>query len=1730
MNSLSKMAPGKLSLILLSLESFNYTNVNSATITFPEEFTLSGALSGTADQSFTVFKENLLVQETREVIEFNTQTNTVNITHFRLKGSRMNIAFAVWLPPVAGKTNPLTVSLYGDTAQNKLLETNSIEAFLVLDSVSSYDRNDAPLTTIITSITDKFSFRLEFYTPKAIPTGSVVTIFDVFQQVVITPSSCVMDVYDSLAGTYGVITATQQSSSLSGNLGSLTFNQNDIVIIRVSGCFNVPNTAQTVYMDSSISDATKVILSQTLPIDFKAIQFLSSAFVSLGTEQGEDTVISVTFKSDSDIFETGNDRLILNFKETGSTFIDLIFSHFDLTNSANLIDIPCVAVGLSSVISCQLDISDQYSIYIKNYDSILKNQDVVISIHNLVVPNGNFIVNLQLVQAGSTSTTIAQNVVKYSSEATIVVNSPSLVAQALRSSLVSASVYTTTALAFNSVFDLRFELNVDVTFNTPSTLLVKLPTYGNGFILASSLSKISVRINGLDFKYQALPVSDWISISIGSVPAFNLNVAGPNVLSITSLQWPLDMVNTNKLQIVVFNAAGVVVKRYQYAPLPIPLPLSFETFSLAISDTTKSGVNILYTFSFSYPLNINENSRIDITFPPAYDVLNISPKVSASLLVDGNSFGDLTITNSKVIIIGLPYIAKSHPVTIEIRGFINPAVDVNDIFSIEGKMNDISVATTSKTIKLAFTNPLPIGKIYLQALNVFSHNENILTDYRFDINSTVSLSPGAIIAIDFPMQYPYFTPSPNCEIDVELKLIARCFVNNKTVNFEMIDDFVGGNLNLTVRNITNPPSGLTGPFSISFLYSSKVIASLFIAPPDNSIIATDGSDPQSPAPLIPINVVKIEESPKNLYVKDFYFSPNNEGELAEYYFELYIDGSIEVDQEILIIFPSYCDKLLGSDIKFSPRSKLPGTPSLSVKERVIYISNFVETALSETSTLVISIQGVKNPNRVRGGVEGRINIAIRKVDAQKFDYQIEEQILLDTSVAPGWLQINNIELANTYCRYFNDIRITFQLYTAVQTLGNDASLYLSFPPKFVLVEGDTYSCTLSYFGVTNSFYSPHCVVYGNKIWIWFSEKLILQGKFVLTINSIYNLEDEDTINEFILSSLDGYRKSIIERSYFNLDSFQFDFVYSGPLILVNAEQIIMTIQGTQTINIGITTDYPLALDLILKPLLPQGFALSPPELIIKKTEKNWALRITTFGSVALGLYQFAWEKLQDLIPGYYSPIKRTNLQTVFVYRNLITIERAIEVPLGGTNLDCKVYMDVAPAENLELQVRFKEIYPGISIENLNLAFTPSINEQFYSIFFTNITQFQEANLKEIVVIYNLIGKSSGIYGLNYQSATVSILDRDGTPATIKKAAIKILTQHNVTLTFSVSEPCDLFYMITLAGTDEPTVETLTNLGPSKSIYSQSQFGKIRFRDTLTSLLILDGLESITLYDIHFITRDRGGNVNTEVSKIQFMTNAMYHHALLNVFLLKNALSRIEKYQIISKVAFYLSLPIDHVSENVHKYGLNSTESAPDVLNLLISPMKDSPDYPPPAIFIERLSPSSVYSKFPYVDLQRSLYGRSVNIILINFLENPDTLDETENSIILSVNLDKPGYVYAVAIPEEKYVGYAPNSMQIFKGLSSNNEKYFQASIEVYQNGTNFNLTFGSLPSNQTFYIFLVPAVGSVAVPRLMERDYIVEIYASTLEPAIYATLSGASIAQAIRLLLVLAIAYLFSSR
>ena len=149
---------------------------------------------------------------------------------------------------------------------------------------------------------------------------------------------------------------------------------------------------------------------------------------------------------------------------------------------------------------------------------------------------------------------------------------------------------------------------------------------------------------------------------------------------------------------------------------------------------------------------------------------------------------------------------------------------------------------------------------------------------------------------------------------------------------------------------------------------------------------------------------------------------------------------------------------------------------------------------------------------------------------------------------------------------------------------------------------------------------------------------------------IENPVEEGEVDTIVTRTYDGSNRKIVQRSYRNLDPFSFTYKFPGPLIYVNQNKDIYVERGTQTEDLYMTVDYPCLLNLTLKPTLP-GFSSIPYAIPLSRGDMKSTFRLSVPMTLPDGVYYIYWETQNDLIPEYYTPLKKTKVIVLKGNRN-----------------------------------------------------------------------------------------------------------------------------------------------------------------------------------------------------------------------------------------------------------------------------------------------------------------------------------------------------------------------------------------------------------------------------------------------------------------------------------------------
>lgn len=294
----------------------------------------------------------------------------------------------------------------------------------------------------------------------------------------------------------------------------------------------------------------------------------------------------------------------------------------------------------------------------------------------------------------------------------------------------------------------------------------------------------------------------------------------------------------------------------------------------------------------------------------------------------------------------------------------------------------------------------------------------------------------------------------------------------------------------------------------------------------------------------------------------------NEGETATYVLSFFPTKNIQTTQKILIIFPGTFDIRLGNHVKIFSKSGLTGAYDFTIVNRALTIYNFEFYSISYGIPIKLEIHGVINPNKRSVGHSGYLSIGVMEGDKNKYvDYQ-HYAAVVETIEAPGWLKLNEINLSNKYSRDLADY--TFNI-TAGQVIPSGlfwGEIIVDFPQEFQPVVLANKKC---YWGILSSADQVACYI-DKRMMVLNQFDNFLSGDLIFKITSIKNPLDEVTSGMVTIKTYNGMSRSLIERTYPNLDVTNSTYAFRGPTFIVNNNDVIYVERGSQTKDMYMTTN------------------------------------------------------------------------------------------------------------------------------------------------------------------------------------------------------------------------------------------------------------------------------------------------------------------------------------------------------------------------------------------------------------------------------------------------------------------------------------------------------------------------------------------------------------------------------
>ena len=1271
-------------------------------------------------------------------------------------------------------------------------------------------------------------------------------------------------------------------------------------------------------------------------------------------------------------------------------------------------------------------------------------------------------------------------------------------------------------ISFNTLFPLNFVGNPNCKF------LFEFPMYDVGVLPEEG--NVACSLAGLPFNcYQFPSPLNWVYGSFTSDQTPNVLITHTWVIK--NLRWPRHeyIVTAGGLpalaQILnrVYDANGNWIKGNLYASLNSPgasdpttnppKAATFTTARLNVDKKRRLEVDTTYTFTFSSPKDIPSGAIVTLTLPQEYNLMASYPAVQIIIpeFEDASPTQQLRAiiaTANSVVISNVGFLFKNNEFRIILKGMRNPDIIASPQtppcsckveYPILGF--NMLVSYTLPFVDIALEGPFTAGKIDVSAISLFPINQNVEADYTFTFTPWTKLSIGAEIHIKFPAEYIFLPANPNCNVWGGLETFAICYKLVNEIVLRLDSAYNTGAINLKVKDIVNPKVATTSSIEIYTFYDGSVL---------------DETKPDTAK----YRKISLSAQASLLSMREFFFDPVNEGEVAKYTISFIPTNNILAGMNVYIKFPDTFDSRLGREVDIYVLSGLKGDVKISLKERVITISNFNKYDLSLGEPIKVELNGVINPNKPETGYSGSISVGTIWPGSNQFVDYLPRAGSISTVPAAGWLTLNMINATNYYSRSYADYFLNMTLTERIVKSDYGGKLIVDFPANYEVSDG-----VLKCVNQTANLGTMMRCSQEKRLVSAFGHPQELNYDTAFNILRVKNPLDEVTTDSFFVRTYDGFTREIVQRSFENLDPFRFTFTYPGPLIIINDGLPIYCERGTQTKDLYLVMTEIAALNLTFVPVTP-GFSFVPNELKIYIGEIKVKFRVSIPMGFTEGEYEVEWITKGDSDPPIYTPIKKTQVVITGKGNIPIAISKVNDLAYRGNTLPIIFSTDYAPDIGIEVLVGFDKQYSGITLDKQSIQFVAGTNVGTVMVYFSDPNIPLEQVTQSGAIQLQLIGVNKDIYSLPTNTLTFNVINEDVRTPEITDMQLLEVTQTTAKIQFTCSDIATAYYVIALKGTALPSLEEMKTFGPAEFESTESVYGVYYVGQDQTGILNFEGLTAETPYVVHVLLEDRGFNVIQAPGYLEFTTKKRYNAAFVTVRFSQNYINSAERELISKKLAFLMSLNPWKVVESKYTYQqlqgrrmlgqkrhsrvLQTTvqEETFSLVTFTILAEPTSAVYPPPVELGKLLNRADKKQKvkdtFQNFDVNYNIVPIEFKRYDVGFSTKPQIVNVSFDQVNITCNLDNYGYIYAAAVRKDDDLG-KPSSFQVARGLDYRNIPLPSNFVEIDQKFVVFSFTVDYLDSDTDYNLYMTAGSAHPGYPDLMPDANVIFLEFKTLK-------------------------------
>ncbi|CAG9333617.1 unnamed protein product [Blepharisma stoltei] len=1580
-------------------------------------------------------------------MSYSTSTKILIITNFQaFKPQEISLTVQLTNLPNSGATKAIAISTLnenGNTIDQNLSDAKTIISSYTSLSVSLNMANtpnsvQTATFTIIPNILIPNQGYVWFTFPSDFTIGNPTN-----SNCQITPKNVATDNSLSCTSAGTTIKVKLFSSTSTYPAGSGDFLSYHDSKIAISSVLTTPQYEGYYYIDVQSYDQNSLLLetgSVIVHITYPA--FTSSGFLPVHTVKDTPTLLSFTISPSVNI----PSAVIPNDLTNSYSYIEISVPTKDSTNLLFRTDLG-LGAGQESLIECKSP-QKQINCYLAQVPaSTGASNNVVIRI-----------TGYSQISSGSTVEFMFPNI-KYSQSA---VSSIGFIAAYLRSSYKTTTLnrdtvnylagsdptQSSTDSATISLSNLNlfadseltitsFTISTDTTSGLNSAILVRIsPVHGEGYCTDS----ISCKVDNNSKTCFCFSASNMIYIQNSALSA------ATHTLRISGLKNP-GSVPAGRNGIIIYacqnSLAENIVTESTYIPALTEGTLLKAT--LEADDLHKGSAGVTYTIKLQTLNKLPENSKILINFSNMYTLTSLSPGLICSYigLQQASNAGISCVASTTTITISnfLSLPEKSY-INIMIFGFINPSS--SGTFSVKVQTNEgYTIDSFNSIPELNFDTQYTAGELFCADLSPFPSNRYLYADYMFSCAVTNYIHIGGSIHIYFPSQYAAF-PSPlSCILDSGI--LKSCTMNGAEI-VAVTASKIEENFILRVRQIQNPGQGTFSSFYAHTEFNGVTL--------DTTLPSTFSA--------------KILEDPKSLSISDIVFYPRNEGEIATYEFSILPSASFTTDYSISIIFPNSYDNWLGNTIKCSGSYDMSWNSS---NDHEILITLASDYTYCKSCKIDISLYGIINPSYTSAKTD-YFKVGIISENAWiQYNDKAGPALIYES---PSIMILNYLVNLNLYTRYSNSFSLDITFNDMVPSKDNGGEIFVDFPSQYSLDNANP-ECTTSNFWQNGA---PDIEKYYNTIKIE-GNSAAYAGNLEIKIKNISNPLYEGKVGSLVVRTYDGVNQAVMGRTYQNVNYYDFDYVYPGPLIKINSDEIVSVEAGSTSKDIFITLDYPCALGLILIPNC-EGFIFTPNQISLSVGQVKASFTISVPYITISDTYIVQWAISGELSSPFYTPIFESYLRVVHL-RNLGSrINGILSVPVGGTSLPLSFILDAAPAEDVSVSLGISYTSSGLTVSPSILKFTSSSYIQKF-----NISASSDITLSGIPLLtISLSGTNRFIYRNIPVNISFGIISSDSISPAINSLTLDKSGKSSASFSVSSNKAAIAYYSLSLFGAPKPSFLDTKNQVLSSNV-TKIVFGSLILYGGINNGIDFDGLLAETSYVLYVWLEDMAGRTSSDAASCEFGTDSRYSAAMAELHFNQTYLTKSQVEKIESALMTVLSLPESRLI-STSSVSRRLSQSNGTLFYYIVDDLS-STNYPTPQTIITRLFQPAFSSLIPYYDQSSKAKIQAVYFQPCIYELSPKVYTTGKYSeITISVALKEDGYIYATAVANKNNASVLI-PQQVVLGVDSENKIVPSISAKMSARVAT-NVTVSGLNGSTDYNVYVICGNNYPGNPQFSENE------------------------------------------